>query len=152
MNDVRHRGDRIRRQDRSPGSDRTMKSTKEKSGRASGSEAEWDPVTKSHAFHVHQFSVRRRTFWQLVVRRSAPRPSVRVCACGVVGVCVCGRRTARTAPPQRRCVSVDLEIPYRLCAALFRAISRPYDRSITPRSIEQETASAIFAISARKAQ
>jgi len=63
-----------------------MKSAKEESGRVSGSEAEWDPVTKSHAFH--QFSVRRRTYWQLVVCRSAPRPSVRVCACGVVGACV----------------------------------------------------------------
>lgn len=114
-------------------------------------------VTKSHAFH--QFSVRRRTFWQLVVLAAPLRD--RPCACvrvaWLVCVCVCGHnRTTRTAR-ERLLRNVDVSVSILrpvlfLCRSLSNpsAVLRKIDRS--EGSDRTRAASAIFVISAREAQ
>lgn len=79
---------------------------------------EWDPVTKSHAFH--QVSVRRRTYWQLVVVRRSARPPVHVCVC--VGVCAVHARASERKTGNVHVRAAFLRARRRVAVALLRPV------------------------------
>lgn len=94
----------------------------------------WGPVTESHAFH--QVSVRRRTYWRLLLRCSARDRSC-------VGVCARGSARRHTYERERESVytvystwrrvrvnTLEDRFTIYTCRSFFQGISRLRSRNI----------------------